>query len=147
MPSERAPDAAIPGAGTESSRLVARLATIDEIPPTTRLLCSGPPAAILARMRHGAVLALILAAGCTVGREPNVTNVYHPTEYITLAPDRFEERVLEPMWPEEAWAAAERMQSEGWWVADVSNAGVATVPGDQPIRHKIILVMRRYADR
>lgn len=98
-------------------------------------------------MRYGAIPALVLAAGCTVGREPNVTYVYHPTEYVSVAPDRFEEQVLEPMWPEDAWAVADRMQSEGWWVADVSDAGAPTAPGDQPIRHKIILVMRRYADR
>lgn len=109
----------------------------------------------------------MLVSGC-IYLEPNPRVVDKPFHDLEDTPSQFSDFVSPPLWQEEIQPYIKKMEADGWWLYDQHPAGgerpphvvpdtvptwwmadnfdrskVKDIPHD-PIKHKTILVFRRY---
>jgi hypothetical protein len=115
-----------------------------------------------------ALLSVLCLLGACLYLEPQPQVVDQPFHNLQDTPKQFTEEVSPPLWPDEIREYIRAKEADGWWLHDQHPAGgsrpshevpdavpswwvadnfdgskIRDIPND-PIKHKTILVFRRY---
>lgn len=93
-----------------------------------------------------AMSALAVLLGGCIHFEPNPGSTQVPLHARTVMPAGTVRIASPPLSPEEVDSYVESMREDGWWVADHADASRRGIPGDDPLRHKVIVIFERYGD-